>query len=238
MKKFAIGIPTLNRADLLIPALEKYIKDFCECEVVKENNMTSYKYSSVAFFIIDNGNQEDLQKWVAEKNTDIKVWIHYYAPTKNYGVAKSWNYLCDTIYLNGYEWALILNDDIYLGYDEHLVNNVINDYPNHSLIQSNLNFSVILLGKEMYEDIGRFDEEFYPAYYEDSDYLYRMKLKGIRQEVDLRLNPKDARVSQTYEKAPEFVNNAMKYSRLRYIEKWGNLPLLETYKTPFNGKDY
>jgi hypothetical protein len=62
-----------------------------------------------------------------------------------------------------------------------------------------------------------------------------MKLLGVFQGVDAKLNPKDARVSQTYEKSPEFVNDAMKYSRLRYIEKWGNIPLLETYKTPYNG---
>lgn len=224
MKKFAIGIPTLNRADLLIPSLEKYIKDFCDFEII--------------ICIVDNGNQPELQDWVKKMSRNLNIWIYLITPSKNYGVAKSWNYICDFIFVNGHEWALILNDDVYLGYDANLVNDVIKDYPNHSLIQSNLNFSVILIGKEMFNDIGRFDEEFYPAYYEDSDYLYRMKLKGLRQEVDKRLNPIDARVSQTYEKSPEFVNSAMKYSRLRYIDKWGNSPLLETYKTPFNGKNY
>jgi hypothetical protein len=65
-----------------------------------------------------------------------------------------------------------------------------------------------------------------------------MKLLGVFQGVDAKLNPIDARVSQTYEKAPDFVNDAMKYSRQRYIDKWGNSPLLEKFKTPFNGKDY
>ena len=38
---FSIGIPTLNRADLLIPSIEKYIEDF----------------PGVDIHIIDNGNQ-------------------------------------------------------------------------------------------------------------------------------------------------------------------------------------
>jgi GT2 family glycosyltransferase len=211
MKKFAIGIPTLNRADLLIPSLIKYVQDF----------------NGIEIHIIDNGDQ-DLEKY--EKYDNIFVHTQH----KNIGVAASWNMLCDIIYAK-HDWALLLNDDVYLGYYADTINQVIDDNNTFGLIQSHLNFSVILLQKGFFEFVGRFDENFYPAYYEDSDYLYRMKLLGVYQGVDAKLNPKDARVSQTYEKSPEFVNDAMKYSRLRYIEKWGNIPLLETYKTPYNG---
>jgi GT2 family glycosyltransferase len=86
----------------------------------------------------------------------------------------------------------------------------------------------------MYDYIGDFDETFYPAYYEDSDYLYRMKLKGIRQDVEAELNPQTARISMTQERDPELVNASMQENRLRYIEKWGNSPLLETFLTPYN----
>jgi GT2 family glycosyltransferase len=211
MKKFAIGIPTLNRADLLIPSLIKYVQDF----------------NGVEIHIIDNGDQ-DLEKYEKYDN----IFVH--TQEKNIGVAASWNMLCDIIYAK-HDWALLLNDDVYLGYDADTIKEVIDDNNTFGLIQSHLNFSVILLQKDFFEFVGRFDEKFYPAYYEDSDYLYRMKLLGVFQGVDAKLNPKDARVSQTYEKSPEFVNDAMKYSRLRYIEKWGNIPLLETYKTPYNG---
>jgi len=212
MVKFAIGIPTLNRADLLVPSVLKYIEDFKDVEI----------------HIIDNGNQ-DLKKLEGYKN----VYVH--TQLKNLGVAGSWNLLCDLIYSN-YDNVLLVNDDVYLGYNKYLVNEVIDSYP-PSLIQSHLNFSVFLLHRMLYKYIGRFDDDFYPAYYEDSDYLYRMKLEGVKQEVDIRLNPKDARVSQTYEKAPEFVNDSMKYNRQKYIDKWGDIPLLEKFKTPY-GKDY
>ena len=211
MVKFAIGIPTLNRADLLIPSLMKYVQDF----------------NGIEIHIIDNGDQ-DLEKYEKYEN----IFVH--TQQKNIGVAASWNMLCDIIYAK-HNWALLLNDDVYLGYYADTINQVIDENNTFGLIQSHLNFSVILLQKDFFEFVGRFDEKFYPAYYEDSDYLYRMKLLGVFQGVDAKLNPKDARVSQTYEKSPEFVNDAMKYSRLKYIEKWGNIPLLETYKTPYNG---
>jgi GT2 family glycosyltransferase len=213
MVKFAIGIPTLNRADLLIPSVLKYIEDFKDVEI----------------HIIDNGNQ-DLKKLEEYQN----VYVH--TQLKNLGVAGSWNLLCDLIFEKN-EWVLLLNDDVYLGCNTKTIEEVIDDNNTFGLIQSNLNFSVLLLQKDFYNFVGNFDESFYPAYYEDSDYLYRMKLLGFFQGVNTKLNPKDARVSQTYEKAPEFVNDSMKYNRQKYIDKWGDIPLLEKFITPY-GKDY
>jgi len=206
---FAIGIPTLNRADLLIPSIHKYVHDFKDVEI----------------HIIDNGKQ-------GLKFDYPNVFV--YEQENNLGVASSWNELCTIIFkTKKKDWALLINDDVYLGYKTETIEDVIHS-SKVGIVQSLLNFSVLLLNINTYVTVGEFDSKFYPAYYEDSDYLYRMKLIGLRQEVDTRLNPKDARVSQTYEKAPEFVNNAMRYSRERYIEKWGNVPLLERYTTPFN----
>ena len=203
---FAIGIPTLNRADLLIPSLLKYTDDF----------------KNIDIHVVDNGKQS---LTAADK-------IHIYEQQQNLGVAASWNLLCNKIF-ETHSHALILNDDVYLGYDTQRVNNVISKYP-YSLVQSHISWSVILISKHMYDYIGAFDETFHPAYYEDSDYLYRMKLKGIIQDVDVTLNPEVVRISMTQEKDPELVNESMRVNRERYIEKWGNSPLLETFLTPYN----
>lgn len=204
---FGIGIPTLNRADLLIPSLQKYANDFPQTDI----------------HIVDNGNQDIFS---------INKFFHIYKPEKNLGVAGSWNFLCSKIF-EKYDYALIINDDVYLGYDKELVTDVINQNQN-TLIQSHISWSVIVISKHLYEYIGNFDETFYPAYFEDSDYLYRMKLNGIRQAVSEKLNPEIIRISMTYEKSPEFVNESMKVNRQRYIDKWGNIPLLETFLTPYN----
>jgi GT2 family glycosyltransferase len=204
---FGIGIPTLNRADLLVPSLEKYATDFPQTDI----------------HVVDNGSQNILP---------INECFHIYDFGTNLGVAGSWNFLCKKIFEKN-DYALIINDDVYLGYDKQLVNEVIDANPN-TLIQSHISWSVIIVSKRMYEYIGRFDETFYPAYFEDSDYLYRMKLKGIRQAVSDKLNPDVIRISMTYEKSPEFVNESMKANRQRYIDKWGNIPLLESFLTPYN----
>jgi GT2 family glycosyltransferase len=209
MSNFAIGIPTLNRWDLLKEVIHKYLDDFKDIDI----------------YIIDNGKQ-NIKNEINHKN----IIVH--EPDYNYGVAKSWNLLCNTIFQYN-ENALILNDDIYLGYGTDVVENAIKK-SKVGIIQSEKNWCVICINQNLFEMIGDFDEVFYPAYYEDSDYLYRMKLEGIRQDVDATLNPLIFRASQTYEKNPELVNEAMQNNRLRYIKKWGNSPLLEIYTKPYN----
>lgn len=203
---FSIGIPTLNRADLLNPSLQKYQRDF----------------KGIDIHVIDNGQQELLET----ENT------HIHKEDSNLGVAASWNKLCRIIFQKN-DWALLINDDIYLGYTPNTVNAAILK-SRVGIVQSAFNWSVILISKKLYEKVGEFDETFFPAYYEDSDYMYRLQMLRLRHEVDLSLNPLVVLQSQTYHKAPELVNKAMKDNRLRYIEKWGNSPLLEIFKTPYN----
>ena len=209
--KFAIGIPTLNRRDLLEPSLIKYKNDFPHTEI----------------HVVDNGKQ-DIGYWYA-----LNDYIKVSEQEKNLGVAGSWNYLCDRIFKDN-DYALIINDDIYLGFGIGTISEVYQS-EHDGFIQSEHNFSVFLISKEFYQKIGKFDEFFYPAYYEDSDYIRRIELSNLKRVIDKRLNPKIALTSQTYEKAPDLVNKALKDSKERYIRKWGGLPLMETYTLPFDG---
>ncbi len=206
---FSIGIPTLNRADLLIPSLEKYVKDFDGTDI----------------YIIDNGNQNI---------NFVHDSVHIDVQKNNLGVAASWNKLCKEIFKT-HDWALLVNDDVYLGYGKTRVHMSM-EMSEAGLVQSAHNWSVILINKDLYEYVGDFDEMFYPAYFEDSDYMYRMKLLGLQHEVNLLLDPWDVKVSQTYEKSPELVNLSMKFNRQRYIDKWGGSPLLEQFNSPFNNQ--
>jgi GT2 family glycosyltransferase len=204
---FLIGIPTLNRADLLNDALVKYESDFSDSEIL----------------VIDNGKQDIV------KTNNSKI----ITPEINMGVAGSWNFLCKEIFKT-HDYAVLLNDDVYLGYNSDVIKQVINKYPN-TLIQSFVSWSVVIISKHLYNLVGEFDEIFYPAYYEDSDYLYRMKINhGIQQEVAAELNPEVVRISMTQEKSPDFVNASMQANRKRYIEKWGGLPLLESFTRAYN----
>lgn len=200
MKKYAIGIPTINRLDLLYPAMLYYETDFPKTEK----------------FIVDNGNQ-DLGWNLYKVNATI------IENEKNVGVAASWNQLCKAIFKE-HEYALILNDDIYLGRQEWQLNSFftwLELNPNADFFLGPRDWCAFLVSKKCYEDVGEFDERFFPAYYEDNDYAMRMKLMGKKMEIVPFLDPAVFRVSESIKKDSGIKGDE---SKKEYIKKWGGLP--------------
>ena len=93
-----VGIPTYNRYDLLEPSLRKYSVDFPNSQI----------------YIVDNGHQNI----VFENNFSL------IENKDNLGVGASWNQLCQQIFKH-HDYALILNDDIYLGKKYQQVINLV-----------------------------------------------------------------------------------------------------------------
>lgn len=206
MQKFAIGIPTLNRYDLFKPSLMLYTRDFPTTNI----------------FVLDNGNQGIVQNSVTIKENE-----------KNVGVGASWNWLCDQIFQVA-ENALILNDDIYLGKKEKDIEDLLHKKKNKGcLLKATPDWCAFILPKRIYEKVGRFDECFFPAYYEDNSYKYRMKLQGISVLNIPELNPMVYKSSSSLAKDPTILEQSKKNKEL-YIEMWGGEPNQEKYKTPFN----
>lgn len=206
--KFAIGIPTLNRLDLLHPALLFYIHDFPQTKI----------------YIVDNGNQNIESKF---KHSNIEV-IYV---GENLGVAKSWNLLCNKIFEN-HEYALILNDDIYLGRKEWELINLLDNFKKFFYCTMQ-DWCAFIVPKETFKVIGDFDEQFFPAYYEDNDYAYRIKLYGKGIFNIPFLNPFLYQASKTTEKDPTILPR-IKNNKELYIKKWGGEPNKETFKKPYN----
>jgi GT2 family glycosyltransferase len=205
---FCILIPTINQKELLEQALSYYAKNFPRTK----------KY------ILDNGNQ-DIERY--DENTTI------YVSESNMGVAASWNYLIKKAIEDGHDKFLILNDDIILTLDEETIIRIISRWVDNFIVcRPFYNWSAFILNKKIYDKVGEFDENFKICYFEDNDYKYRMELQGILIKYEDLLSPEVYNNSMTIKKDPTLNNfdNNRKY----YIEKWGELPNNEKYKTPFN----
>lgn len=205
--KFIIGIPTINRADLLNETLKNYFEDFENTEIV----------------ICDNGNQEIITR---EKNFVI------YRPENNLGVSGSWNMIMDYAEKVNATHVLMLNDDIFLGKNELDIKTILRLW-NPEFLCTELNWCSFILSTNIYTKVGKFDEKFFPAYFEDNDYFRRMLLANVFITFNAMLNPTIYRNSMTIQKNPELNNNFEK-NRQYYISKWGGQPTQETFKTPFN----
>ena len=102
-------------------------------------------------------------------------------------------------------------------------------------------FHCFLIDRRLFEAVGPFDEQFEPAYHEDSDMLYRMRLAKLPQ-----LATPSARIfhlDRVTLKGAMMENNSdllvklramMNVSMERYKAKWGGLPGEEKFRTPYN----
>lgn len=204
---FAIGIPTVNRYDLLKEALVYYEK----------------QYSDIQIYIVDNGDQG-----MPEGRN-----IHISRPANNIGVAASWNRLCASIF-NNHTHAMILNDDIVMGRNQGDIQRFIDGLKDEAFALSENLWSIFLLSQKTYTFVGQFDEKFYPAYYEDNDYDYRMNLLNVSRSTSKYLNPAVYRNSMTLSRDKNILGTRFIDNRNYYINKWGGLPGEEKYTVPFN----
>lgn len=208
MTKIIVGIPTINRADLLNEALQRYFEDFKDAEI----------------FIVDNGNQEIITR-------EEKFAI--YRPETNLGVAGSWNVICDYADKMKATHVLMLNDDIVLGRTEHEIKMVLRNNENADFINSFQNWCSFILTVDIWKKAGKFDEEFFPAYFEDNSFDYKMTLVNAKKSWTSFLDPIVYRNSMTIAKEP-ILNNRFAQNRQMYIDMWGGLPTQEKYVTKFN----
>lgn len=206
--RIALAIPTINRKDLLEEALQTYKKT----------------WHGSTIMIIDNGNQNI---YCTEPNVIILNSKY------NFGVSKSWNKLINNLHKLNYTHVLVVNDDIVFKKTLFQLNEYINLNPADFYIGTGT-WCCFLIPIKTYKNIGPFDEKFYPAYFEDMDYSYRIRLKNLTMHMSPFFNPEVYRNSQSIEKEPELNNRFLRNKRY-YALKWGGLPGDERYKTPFNG---
>jgi len=206
--KLILAIPTINRADLLNESLQKYFEDF------KDTNIA----------IVDNGNQNILTR---EKEFFI------YRPTSNLGVSGSWNMLMDYAKRIDATHVLMLNDDVYLGKNETEIYSFLEQNKEYHFYNSLLNWSAFIMPVETWEKVGGFDQEFFPAYFEDNSMCYKLRLNNLERINTSFLNPVIYRNSMTIAKDPS-LNSRFMQNRQMYIAMWGGLPNQEKYTTKFN----
>lgn len=96
-------------------------------------------------------------------------------------------------------------------------------------------FSCFMITKECFDKVGEFDEIFNPAYFEDNDYHYRMKLAGLKAinypgaiYYHFGSRTQNEALDTPAVPGPLFVANSMKYQ-----QKWGGMPGSEKHKQPY-----
>lgn len=226
-------IPTLNRYDRL------------------ETMLATVVASTVApdqTIVIDNGRQLLSEPWMAEHK-----WINVFTPPRNLGVAGS----CNQALRMSRDWWFHCNDDVELAPDliEKMKAAILSEQEflaSHSDILCEKDesqmfipdyglgsaFSVFMMQKSITARIGWWDENFFPIYFEDNDYGYRMNLARVKRKVVegcSYLHHTSSSVSGMSPDDQSVHHRNFKKLRNYYTAKWGGIPEQETYSRPFDG---
>ena len=139
------------------------------------NNIFDYTDGDYQVYIIEDGQKKETIKWL--KKQPVKAILN----KKNLGVAGSWNKGLREAEKEGCTHFAILNDDIEIsgkwwdaGYFEKNIHLVCLDEPCPIPITG----WFFIIDKWCIDNIGYFDEQFSPYYYEDYDYFIRLIYAG------------------------------------------------------------
>ena len=225
-----------------------------------ESIKTKYDYR---ILFIDNGSVDETKdeagKLVSEK-------FSHHRNEDNWGTCRSWNFGIEDGFTRGAEYVLVLNNDIILHPDsidriierfdkkeENLAMITMMDVRGECVVPENIfnlksqdkeitfesehpNFSAFMINKLCWDKVGKFDEGFFPAYFEDNDWHYRIKLLGFKAiTLPTAMFYHYGSGTQNADKGNPLVKG-IQFDRNRdyYAKKWGGTPEAEKYIKPFN----
>jgi len=192
--------------------------------------------------IVDNGDRAlDMRDHLSMFDFDGLKLIR---TQRNIGCAGAWNVACKEA---GDLSVLLLNADLTVVPDTF---EKLYAHPGPTIVGAHA-FGCIRIDPEIRTKVGPFDEEFYPAYFEDADYRYRCKLAGVEiiewefKEVAI-ISPGRAMFSTGIAHGGstnwqgQWSQDRYLANRQRYRDKWG-VPAneasemgFETFTQPFN----
>lgn len=173
----------------------------------------------------------------------------------NRGVAASWNEGMRKSLELGNNYALITNDDaVFTSGAIKEMYDFIKYKSNAVLVSPNQNGGTVSNGpvengadffcflvdiKKLVENVGWFDENFIPAYFEDNDMHRRLILSGLKHYIlpDINVGHVGS-ATQNFEPGnPVCPPQQFETNRAYFIEKWGGQPGNEQYSHPFNNPE-
>jgi len=220
--RLTLGCPTLRRYDLLAGMIRSAVA----------GSRTPDRY-----YIIDNGGG-----LMANGTPDfVQPEMVIGVPSENLGCAGSWNKMGHVMLLTDDDALLIAADDILFECDTigemlHAMETEDVDF----VTAKPGGFSCFMVRKRLFDKVGYFDEQFWPAYFEDNDFHRRMQLSGICKEAEVDAQyehvNKGSQTVASFNRAEKHEHNQrFEKNRDRYVAKWGGLPHEEKFDEPYNG---
>ena len=171
----------------------------------------------------------------------------------NRGVSAAWNLGMYKSLKAGNQYAIVCNDDVV--FEPNVISELIKTIKDTNAVMVSPNqwgpdegygltswtdyccFAVDI--KQLIKKVGLFDENFYPAYFEDNDMRRRIELAGLGSYTrkDLKITHAVSATQFADPNNPVTNKDAFYKNNMYFIEKWGGEPYQEIYTHPFNNPE-
>ena len=188
-------VPVLNRYDLL------------------QRMLDSVDIRVEHLLVIDNGASVMAEPLELKLNDNFAKATHLRMPA-NLGVAGSWN-LGIKSFPYAHRWFIVSNDVVFQPGALEKLSQARRD--EITLTADAPNWQAFALGDEAVTDLGLFDEcGFYPAYFEDNDYIRRAQFAGVNiRKLDIDLHHDN---SSTIKSGYQSKNDKTFFANQRYYQ--------------------
>lgn len=183
---------------------------------------------------IDQGRGDDCLATLVGRRV---VRVVNYPPHPNRGVSAAWNEGRARVLDEGLDWLVVVSEAMRFG-PTHGAD--FEDALAGAWCDSLFGWHLIGLAALTLADVGPFDEQFAPAYFEDSDYLWRLHLAGYpspraNTRPFCRIEGIDATdLGHAHAVRTGAVSIPWATLTARYLDKWGGVGGEETYLTPYD----
>lgn len=177
--------------------------------------------------------------------------------TENLGVSGGWNLGMKMAIEAGIERVIVPNDDVtfYPGTLETIYNTLADKvfvtptslnggkpWDKEEYVEAPDFSCWAARPADLVDAVGWFDEGFFPAYFEDNDMHWRMRMAGLpgSRRLDTYTWHQGSATNNVDRDNPVVNEWQFMLCQNYYLDKWGGLPGAEKYATPFNdpSKDY
>jgi hypothetical protein len=163
------------------------------------------------YYLIDNGNQEYTPTFGCS----------YFKTSRNIGCAGGWNLICDIAFNHMMlDKIVITQDDACIA--PALIEQALEETEGlcvTGVIQPFFEFSTFVITKDVWDLVGRFDENFVYVYSEDADYKQRCMLNKVMIN-SLYVPNRGVNSSASINNNPSI--NRIEYNRAYLKTKWGD----------------
>lgn len=182
-------------------------------------------------------------------NTPHASWRHFCAARgwpwfgfrQNLGVAASWNLAAAAARRHGFSFVALISSSVVWNQGLSQIGGCLEAIgdPARGMLMEPLAFHGQVWALSLFDRLGSFDENFWPGYYEDNDWVRRLELSGEhtaanpipKAELDVRCV--DGWTARSQGPLGRSYGEILQSLQPYYLSKWGGLPGAERFETPF-----